>query len=88
MRVLAGCGLWLSLSLSQAACPPVLAAGTVGDEWLRKDGHLLPSGKAGALVSWELQLHSRVKQGEVASNNQSVRGTCGEVGTGAPWVGQ
>lgn len=54
--------------------PPVLAASTVSDEWLGEDGHFLLSGKAGTLVSWEFQLHSRVQQGEVAPHNQGMRG--------------
>lgn len=41
--------------------PPVFAACTVSDEGLWEDGHALPLGKAGALVSWEFKLHSRIK---------------------------
>lgn len=54
--------------------PPVLAASTVSGEWLGEDGHFLLLGKAGTLVSWEFQLHSRVQQGEVAPHNQGMRG--------------
>lgn len=57
--------------------PPVLAAGTVGGERLGEDGHLLPPGKTGTPVPWELQLHGCVEQGEVAPHDQCMRGACG-----------